>query len=543
MLLGNEKIAQGSLLEGRMNSQPHTPLLSFTPFVQIRFFVANIIHDLQNSELVTKRTRILWAVLLVSVYLAFVLVGPSPLATGFSADTAWYLQLSPYRQPMYGMWANATYLLFGSWRIVSALQVVAFVSFTAWVIVELALISNLGMLSALFFVAWMLAITRLGLLNLVGSLQTEGLFYPMIMLMAATFLAWVRTRKKSLLVVLALIPVGMTQLRTDALLVAAVPIFAAACVLAQTPMRSAKGRSAILVLTAVITGLVSMPPLLGKSVMQISTAADSLGFAILPRVSLLPISPILGERSPEWTAMSSSWRAAAKQLDSVALTQFDAPLQDAIRYNLGPKILLPAILNRSPKEIEEGWLNGKYFDDAKRIAIEWILDEWPTYIRLSGMHLWGMLTMANFADNADRQAASMAYNAVSSVTWREATWLPNYERLSWSTNIFYLLIRYVSIGVLIVGAIAAVTVLMQMRANREVSPGLIAIALAVGWSIAHSIPAALFVFPDYRYTYANMLVMFSGGAAWLAYLGTNRLSQSRPLPDPPRLRFAGDPSV
>ena len=69
------------------------------------------------------------------------------------------------------------------------------------------------------------------------------------------------------------------------------------------------------------------------------------------------------------------------------------------------------------------------------------------------------------------------------------------------------------------------TVLRQILGNREVSPGSLAVALAVGWSIAHSIPAALTVFPEFRYTYANMLVMFSGGAAWLAYLGAKKLSK------------------
>ena len=188
-----------------------------------------------------------------------------------------------------------------------------------------------------------------------------------------------------------------------------------------------------------------MPLLLGKSVMQFTTAMDSTGFVLLPRVSLLPVSRVLGERSPDWTAMSSSWRAAARQLDAVALTQFDAQLQESIRYDLGPKVLLPAILNRSSEEVQEGWSKGIYYDDAKRIAIEWILDEWPTYIQLSGMHLWGMLTMANFMGNADRERVWKALNTVSDLTWREAPFRTDYplnriyERLSWSTSIVYFL--------------------------------------------------------------------------------------------------------
>jgi hypothetical protein len=136
--------------------------------------------------------------------------------------------------------------------------------------------------------------------------------------------------------------------------------------------------------------------------------------------------------------------------------------------------------------------------------------------------------MANFMDNTDRERVWKALNTVSDLTWRHAPLRTDYplnhiyERLSWSTSFFYLFIRYFSIGVLFVGTISAITVLRQIRANSDVSPGSLAIALAVGWSIAHSIPAALLVFPEFRFTYANMLVMLAGLAAWFAYLGTNR---------------------
>jgi hypothetical protein len=274
--------------------------------------------------------------------------------------------------------------------------------------------------------------------------------------------------------------------------------------------------------------------------MQVSTGADSLGNVILPRVSLLPLPPVFGDRSPEWTAMSSSWRAAARQLNITALTQFDAQLQEAIRLDLGPKILLPAILNRSPKDVEEGWLTkdgrfkGTYFNDAKRIAIEWILDEWPSYMRLSGIHLWGTLTMANLMDNEDREQVWKALNVVSPLTWRYA---PEYapftttyplayfeERLPSRKNAYYVLVRYASMVILMFGIVSAIRALIRLRTNREIPRGILAIAFAVGWSIAHSIPAGLLVFPEHRYTYANMLMMLSGGAAWFAYLGTNAIA-------------------
>ena len=540
-----------------MNSQ-QISFFSLTPIVKTRFFIEKRIHYLQKLKLFTTRKRILSIILLVAVYLAFEFV-QTPEISAFCADTTSYLNLSPYRQPMYGMWANGIHLLSGSWRVVTMLQVAAFVAFAAWVLVELALISNLGMLSALIFVVAMLAYSRLGLLQTVWCLRSEGLFYPMIMLTAAMFLTWIRTWRTSFLIGLVLIIIGMTQVRSDALLLPAVPVFAAICVLtAQAKRRSANARSAVLTLATVVIGLVFMPPLLGKSVMQVGTDADSLGFAILPRVSLLPLSPVIGNRSPEWTAMSSSWRAAAGQLDIVALTQFDAQLQEAIRYYLGPKILA-AILNRSPKDVEEeyglavscvflkpedfaihpgssrGWppplCHSANFNDAKHKALEWILDEWPSYMRLSGTHLWGMLTMANFMDNGDREEVWKALNAVSILTWRYAPrYAPStseypldhiYKRLKWSTNAFFVLIRWSSIVVLIIGIVSAISALIQLRTNRVIPRGILAIAFAVGWSIAHSIPAALFVYPDSRFTFANMLMMLSGVAAWLAYLGRN----------------------
>jgi hypothetical protein len=484
---------------------------------------------LGEFRLFSLKTRLIVGTLVAAVYLTFVLMSMPGLGSGITPDTASYLHFSPFRQPMYGMWANAIYAFSNSWRTVQILQVGAFIACSCWVIVELAIISELGVLSALLLFGMLLVFTRLGLLGLIGSLLSEGLFYPMIMLMVAMFLTWLRTRTTGALAGLALLLVSMTQLRPAALLVVAVPIFAALCVLVRQPsLRSANSRSAVLLVSTIFVGLVFIPPLFGKAILQIGTVADTSGRFLLGRVSLLPTSRILDERSADWIAMSSSWRAAAAQLDAVGLTQFDAQLQEAIQFELGPKVLLPPILNRSSEEIAQGWSKGKYYDDAKRIAIEWILDEWPTYSWLSSAHLWGMLTMANFMDNADRESVWKALNSVSELTWRDAVFRIDYplnhiyKRLSWITTILYLLIRYVSIGVLILGVLSAITVLRQILGHREVSRGSVAVALAVGWSIAHSVPVALVSYPEFRYTYANVLVMFSGGATWLAYFGTKK---------------------
>jgi hypothetical protein len=263
-----------------------------------------------------------------------------------------------------------------------------------------------------------------------------------------------------------------------------------------------------------------------------------MGIVLLPRVSLLPPTEDVRKRSPAWTEMSSSWRSVASTLSVVGLTQFDAQLQEAIRFEIAPKVLLPAMLNRSQDEIVSEWQKGTYFDDAKRLAFAWIREEWPTYVGLCVAHFWGMMTAANFMDNDDRRQVWTGLTTITESTWRVATFRTDYplnriyEPLSRTTSLLYMLIRYVSVGILILGTVSTLRILWQFAGNREISGGDLAVGLAVGWSIAHSVPAALTVFPEYRYTYANILVMFTGGAIWLAYLeatlGRSRVWGARP---------------
>jgi hypothetical protein len=462
------------------------------------------------------------------IYLGFSIAGWPILNGTFSPDTPGYLEieLSAYRQPMYGLWADSTFALADSWRAVQFIQASAFVAFGMWVILELASISASGILAAALFAAALIILNQFGLIGLAGSLISEGLFYPMIMLMTALFLWWLRTRRVGILAGLALVLVAMTQLRTAAMLVLIVPLTAAIYMLIPAPSRGGLDRSAMGLILGLAIGVVFLPPLLGKSILQLGTAGDRTGFVLLPRVSLLPVPRSVAERSADWATMASSWRKAAAPLDAVALTQFDGQLQEQIRYHLAPRMLLPALLHRTPAEIQAGWQKGAYNDDAERIAIKWISQEWPTYLRISAFHLWGMLTMANFMDTPERVSVWAALNAVSPSTWRDAPMRTDYplnridKPLKWSTELLYRLIRYGCAVLVILGMLSAAVVIRQSRNNRPVSAGCLALALAVGWAVAHGIPAALAVFPEFRYTYANLIVMISGGAAWLAYMRT-----------------------
>jgi len=213
-------------------------------------------------------------------------------------------------------------------------------------------------------------------------------------------------------------------------------------------------------------------------------------------------------------------------------------LQEAIRYHLAPGVLLPALLKRTPEEVRRGWAEGRYYEDARRIAASWIRREWPTYLRLSSAHLWGLLTAANFLDDERRAEVWRAVNALGDPTWAEAPLRTDYplnrfdERLSPLTGAVYGVLRCSSAIVLLLGIAAMAVSLARALRSRPVSRPCLALALTVASSIAHSIPAALFSFPEPRFTYANLLTIFAGAAAGFAYRGAGAARSPKPSAAP-----------
>jgi hypothetical protein len=475
---------------------------------------------ISNYRIKVSRHR--WGAIIALAYLGLAVIGWPTLDGSFSPDTAGYLDLSPYRQPMYGLWANTIYALAGSYETVQVLQCGLFIAVGIWVIFELSLISDIGgPAAAAIFAVGLAALNRFGLITLAGSLISEGLFYVMIMSMVALFLWWLRTRRTGILIALAILLIAMTQLRPAAMLVPILPLAIAVYVLILRPRRQERLGSAIAVIGGLVAGIVFLPPMLGKNFLQFGTARDISGITLLGRISLLPVPRSIAERSPDWATMASSWRKAAASLNIVALTQFDGQLQETIRYELGPRVLLPALLNLSPT----GWENRTYPEvlEVRRIGMEWIASEWPIYLRISAYHLWGMLTMASFMDSADRMKVWAALNEVSPLTWGEKPIRRDYplnqidKPIKWTTELFYRMIRYACMVTLILGLISMLIVILESIYDRNISPGYLAVALAVGWSIGHSIPGGLLVWPDFRYNSVNLLVLMSGATTWLAY--------------------------
>src|SRR5215472_14921291 len=126
--------------------------------------------------LILERTqfRYGWGAIIALAYLGLVFAGWHTPNGTFSNDTALYLDFSPYRQPMYGLWANAIFALIGSYRAVELWQSGLFIAAGIWVIFELSLISDTGgPAAAAIFAAALSVLNRFGLVELAGSLNSE----------------------------------------------------------------------------------------------------------------------------------------------------------------------------------------------------------------------------------------------------------------------------------------------------------------------------------------------------------------------------------
>lgn len=452
------------------------------------------------------------------------LTATSGLGSGFTPDTASYLELAPYRQPMYGIWANTLYSLTASWPGVLYIQLALFALSVVWVLIELSLISKQGLLAAVFLALTQLLLLKMGMLGMVESLATEGIFYSMIMMSGALLMLWLRTNAKAAIISLAILIVAMTQLRTAALLVVLVPAVASIVAVLIYGRNQREGQLALAILTVMsVTALVG-PILLGKAPFQLGTLHSTLGFALLPRVSLLLPNEQLAKSSPDWARMSASWRNAAATLDLIEVGQFDAQLQEAIRYELGPRVLLPAALGITQENARIRWVNGDLYEPAKDFALGWIREQWPMYLRVSIAHFWGTLTMGNYMGEESRNRVWAAVQALDPLTWELAPLRIDYplnhiyEPLSVLAKLVYFSFRYASICTLILAFACAVQIVGEIRRRSKLSKGSLVLVLVTGWVIFHSIPIALTVFPEIRYTYANFLALSVGGLGWLAYL-------------------------
>ena len=308
-----------------------------------------------------------------------------PTEPGFTPDSASYIGMSPQRQPLYGIWANWAYGQFGSWPRVGAAQIVFFILSSSLLCWELMKNGGWGIFAALSLYTFLCLLARFGFFGIVSSVMTEGLFYSLIVLVVYCNFRWIRSGYSVRFgVTTGLILVLMSQLRSAAILVVALPFLAGllVCMRPSLLTRSSISKT-VIPLSCIVLMLAFVPLLAGKRLFQLGTASDSLGLVLLPRISLLTPPADVMVALPLWGELSSSWVAQSKRLSVDALTQFDAQLQEAIRFDLGPHLLLPALRSTVRVGSPFDWASAADNDFAKETAFRWIKNDWQTYLTIS----------------------------------------------------------------------------------------------------------------------------------------------------------------
>jgi len=363
--------------------------------------------------------------------------------------------------------------------------------------------------------------------GVIGSLMTEGLFYSLIVLQTYFLSVWLSSGFRWLpAAAVCLTLVLVSQLRSAALLTLALPLLVGLmCLVARHPVPTSS-KKFWLPTSIFIAALVLVPACLGKHLAQLGTRGDSLAFSLLPRVALLVPPDDVAAALPAWAELASSWRGASKSLSPDAVTQFDAQLQEATRFELGPNYLLAAF---TPKKAGGAfdWYERADADMAKELAMRWIINDATNYLQISAWHLWGLLTGSNYLTSTNRVAVWKALTAVDQRTWQVAklrTDYPNnriFEHLSSVTEIVYMTIRFVAAFALVFGFLCSFIVLLNTRRGFRNHPSLIAGSLGMWWCLLHSLPAALLLFPEFRFVYANLTMWCASLAVAFSFFNSD----------------------
>lgn len=453
------------------------------------------------------------------------------VAGAFTPDTAGYLAYDAMRQPLYGIWANNLFNLFGNWRAVGFAQLGVFLSALTFYYAELLLRGLAGRIAIAISSIGVLLLLKLGVAPLIVILMTEGLFFSGLVLLAGLALRATRKRSYEWTVLATMVILFlMTQLRPAALLTLALPALA----LAVWVMSGSDSRrlSRACVLMVAYSALLSLGPIaLGKKPFQLGASGDTLGFALLPRVGQLPLNANIVEITPEWRQLAQSWQAVEQTFDFTESVLFDAQLQEAIRFDLAPKVLFRStITSAAGVEQESFWKNTDAQIRTKELALRWIALEPSTYLYWCSLHFLGTLTAASYASEAQRMRVWKSLRLVDERTWRLAPLRDDYPNNSFSkplkssTALMYFTIRLFACLMLAGGAISVCCVIFSVTRRRVVHPSFYCAAFGFAWIACHALAVGLTSFPEFRFVYVTLWGYLFFGTAAIAALSFNKAS-------------------
>ena len=347
-------------------------------------------------------------------------------AMAWSNDTASHVTFQPFRQPGYGIFFRSLTALGLSEPGIAVVQGLLFafaLCFLAWETSRTRM--PLGLAILLLLIWWFPLNT--GLAALATSFMSEALFLPLILTACGLALRARRTGNGWNLVgatagVSACIFVREAAL---SLLPAMVLVWLLGLALGERSLKITAATA--LASVAILTGLI--PLLLGRGAWSVRPPVDRNDSVFISRVVMLPANLDVQEtRRILWNRLNRSFIACGKNLTCSGRSLYEGQLQEAVRYYLGPKILLadPALAAPESAGAGNAGMAGPsgfaLFKDAVRQApLEYAVS--------SGCHLWATLTAGTHIGTKARLAVFQALQSVDPETWQIAKFRTDYPLL------------------------------------------------------------------------------------------------------------------
>ena len=438
-------------------------------------------------------------------------------------DTASYVTFQPFRQPGYGIFFHSLKALGLEDPAMAVLQGIVFLFALCFVACELSRTRiPLGWVVALALSWWFPLNT--GLTSLAMSFVSEALLLPLLLAACGLALRARRTMDGRNLAGAMTILATCVFVREAAL--SLLPAMGLVVLLGLTLGEHSLRKSSALALAAVVvlTGLI--PLLLGRGAWSVQPPADRKDSVFLSRVVMLSAS--LDIREPNrslWGRLNQSFIASGTTLTGSGRSLFEGQLQEAVRYSIGPKILLDEVPPAAPGSAGAADAGGTkhsgfvLFKEAVRQAPR-------DYLVSSGGHLWASLTAGTHLGTKSRLAVFHALQSVDPETWQLARFRTDYPLLHFDvplkkhTELAYLGFRLLASAGTMAGAAACIGLLLAAAGRRkplDVAGG--AWLLVAGMLFAHSLTVALSVFPDTRFVMVNFVFQWTllvFGTEWAA---------------------------
>lgn len=425
----------------------------------------------------------------------------------WSPDTLSYLEYSPYRQPLYGKFYQIIIEMGFERYNVLILQLIIF-SLSLFFIVSEVIRTHIPtyLLIIILLVLWY-PLTN-NMLSLSASYLSEALYYPLLFAMCALILRLYRTCDGNvfLLSILTIFAVVFLRSAAIAILLSSIVVILILFTYGNNKLRILALKSIILIvlLSAIV------PTMFGRGLWEIRTTLDRSGLVFLPRVVMVPVSLDISEpMRSHWDKLNNSFIRAGSGLSCAERSMFESQLQEAVRYEIGPKFL--------SQQSDDGNVSRQVTYNQYLKIFKSAITESPTeYFLSSACHFWGMISAGTHLGTKSRLRVYKSLVNVDADIWKLAKFRTDYPlnrydlALKPMTEVIYFSFRLLSLLGTLVGVIVSGNILYNAIFHKQkIEFKSLSWLILTGWLLALSMLIALSVYPDTRYILANFIIQWT----------------------------------